>query len=200
MLNNKYLAIVLSVIAVVAVVYQVFFNKTSTPAVNRARASEASRTPAFTPPPQPEPGALPQALATTSPQDNGEGPVIDADSPILLKRVYDEPLEKYPRQELPEEYGRDIFSAPPKTEYETTEDTEEPTDFRFRLNSILIDRGRRIAVINDTILFVGDTIAGARVVSIQDKRVLLKLRDKNIVLSNEPGIDSIKKSGGKGDI
>ena len=200
MLNNKYLAIVLSVIAVVAVVYQVFFNKTSAPVVNRGQSSEASTTPAFTPPTHPESGTLSQAPTTTGLQDNGEGPVIDADSPILLKRVYDEPLEKYPRQELPDEYGRDIFSAPPKTEYETTESIEEPIDLRFRLNSILIDRGRRIAVINDTILFVGDTIAGARVESIQDKRVLLKLRDKNIVLSNEPGIDSIKKAGGKSDI
>lgn len=200
MLNNKYLAVVLSVVAVVAVVYQVFFSKPSKPAGPRAAASEASTAPAFTPPSQPGPRDLPQSPAPGGSQGNEDGPVIDADSPILLKRVYDEPLEKYPRQELPKEFGRDIFSAPPKTEYETADDAGEPTDFRFRLNSILIDRGRRIAVINDTILFVGDTIAGATVESIQEKRVLLKLRDKNIVLSNEPGIDTIKKAGGKGDI
>lgn len=38
--------------------------------------------------------------------------MIDFHSPMLLRRVYEEPIEAYPRQELPRKFGSGIFTAP----------------------------------------------------------------------------------------
>lgn len=201
MLNNKYLAIVLAVVAVAVVAYQVFFNKPSKPAKPKAvPAVEQTRT-AVTPSTNQravQTPRTPRPVPETSPQKS-EGLVIDFASPILLKRVYENPMEKFPRRELPDQIGRAIFSPPPQQEYEAPTDTKDLKHLQFRLNSIIIDNRRRIAVINNTILYTGETIAGARVESIQKNRVLLKFRDRNIVLSTEPGLSTIRLTGGKGD-
>jgi hypothetical protein len=38
--------------------------------------------------------------------------MIDFHSPMLLRRVSEEPMETYPRQELSREFGGGIFTAP----------------------------------------------------------------------------------------
>jgi hypothetical protein len=134
--------------------------------------------------------------ATTGPQE--EGIVIDDDSPILLKRVYENPMEPYPRRDLPREFGRPIFS-PPEPEGKPTAKTAKAEDIQFRLNSIVIDKDRQLAVINNTILFAGDFIHGAQVVHIRKQNVLLKLKEENILLSTSPVVKDIKLIGGEGD-
>ena len=201
MLNNKYLAIVLAAVALLVVAYQVFFNKPSKPEKPRVVPAAEQTRPAVTPSSNQRTAISPRTPRTvpeTSPQKD-DGLVIDFASPILLKRVYENPLEKFPRRELSDQFGRAIFSPPPRQEYEAPMDTKDLTHLQFRLNSIIIDNRRRIAVINNTILFTGDSIAGARVESIQKNRVLLKFRDRNIVLSTEPGLSTIQPTGGKGD-
>lgn len=188
MLNNKYLAVVLAVLAVGVVIYQVFFSKPAKPPARQVNPAAV----------QPRPAVSPSPVQKTAPEKDG-ALIIDFASPILLKRVYENPMEKFPGRELPDQFGRAIFSPPPGRELETPTDTGDQTHLQFRLNSIIIDKGRRIAVINNTILFTGETIDGARVESIQKNRVLLKLRDRDIVLSTEPGLSTIRLTGGKSD-
>jgi len=111
MLNNKYLAVVLAVVAVVVAVYQVFFNKPAKPArqVNPAAV-------------RPRPAVSPSPVQNTDPGKDGDL-IIDFASPILLKRVYENPMGKFPRRELPDQFGRAIFSPPPHREDEPPTDT-----------------------------------------------------------------------------
>jgi len=103
MLNNKYLAVGLAVIAVVAVVYQVFFNKPAKPAARQVNPAAVQSRPAVSPSP----------VQNTAPEKDGDL-IIDFASPILLKRVYENPMEKFPGRELPDQFGRAIFSPPPR--------------------------------------------------------------------------------------
>ena len=101
MLNNKYLAVVLAVVAVVAVVYQVFFNKPAEPSARQVNPEAVQSRPAVSLSPAQE----------TAPGKDGDL-IIDFASPILLKRVYENPMGKFPRRELPDQFGRVIFSPP----------------------------------------------------------------------------------------
>ncbi len=208
MLNNKYLAIGLVIAAAVVVVYQVFFNKPKKPPMRQTAPAVRQTQPAAPPSTGRQTARTAQTSQTQqtsravpgTPPQTDEGPAIDAASPILLKRVYENPMEKSSRREVPAQFGRAIFSPPPRLEYEAPTDKKDLTHLQFRLNSIIIDKQRRIAVINNTILFTGETIAGARVESIQKDRVLLKFRERSIVLSTAPGLSTIRLAGGKGDI
>ena len=115
-LNNKKLAIGLSIAAVVVVVYQVFLNK---PEPRRRRPSThqttvvPSNTGSGSAPVTRSQAANPAYEApagpTNSPGD-GTGLVIDYNSEILLKRVPREFTEAIPRQELPSQLKPGIFS------------------------------------------------------------------------------------------
>lgn len=52
----------------------------------------------------------------------------------------------------------------------------------FRLNSILVGKTRRLALINDTLVQVGDTIDSARVISINEDSVVIADSGKTITL------------------
>ncbi|MCP5103646.1 MAG: hypothetical protein GY950_09720 [bacterium] len=206
MLNNKYLAIVLSVVAVIAVVYQVFFSKDDKKTKPPVRQAAAQVQPAAVPV-SPTPTGRPAASGAGNTVDTGgdaaQGAVIDFDSPLLLQRVYETPMEYYPKRPLPREFGGGIFALPP----DDTIPDEKPAakkEIRFRLDAIVIDDGkkgrkRRVAIVNDTILHTGEFIAGARVTSIQKSRVVLKFKEKSIVLSTDSRIKTITLVGGKGD-
>ncbi|MEM1071883.1 MAG: hypothetical protein AAGB48_10125 [Planctomycetota bacterium] len=49
----------------------------------------------------------------------------------------------------------------------------EPPKLGYRLSSVIERSGRRMAVINGTLVVVGDTVAGARVKAIHERSVLL---------------------------
>jgi hypothetical protein len=212
MLNNKYLAIVLAIAAVLVVFYQVFLRKPAKSVRRPARPAAEAAAPAGMPPagtqtaqtPAAGPrGAVPPAgdMGPSAPAGTGsqeEGLVIDNDSPILLKRVYENPMEPYPRRDLPPEFGRPIFS-PPEPEAKPMARAAETKDVQFRLDSIIIDKDRQLAVINNTILFAGDFIHGAQVVNIRKRNVLLKLKEENILLSTSPVVRDIRLIAGKGE-
>ncbi len=202
MMNNKYVAIGLSIAAVILVVYQVYNqlnkNKSLAPAVvmenlpgdpppgtgTQAGPSTGPSTAGTQPPTSPAMGpAASQRTAATAASDDGL--VIDYNSPILLKKVSDNPLEKYYRQELTQTSGTAFFVLPQEEITEEVKDTKpgKVKEIKFVLNSIVIDKERRLAVINDSIVKTGDIINGARVMSIQKSRVVLKIKDKTIVLS-----------------
>ena len=207
MLNNKYLAIVLVIAAAALVVYQVFFNKDEPKPIRKqaAHLQQPGQTAAAPPTGSSSAGRAEQKRQPQQPRQqtsqSADDIVIDFHSPMLLKRVYEDPMEPYPRRELPREFGTGIFAAPPEKEPAPEEPVYE-REVQFLLNSIVIDDDgkRRVAVINNTILYPGDTINGANVVSIKKSRVVLKFRGKNIVLSTDSRIKTIKWSGGKGDI
>jgi hypothetical protein len=189
-LNNKYLAIGLSIAAVLIVVYQVFINKPQ----GAQTAKPQPQKPAFVP-------VAPAQKAASQPTHEAEtdnGLVIDFNSPLLLKRIEPDMTLPYPRQELPKEYGADIFSgggveaeAPPvEPKYEKV--------VEFKLNAIIIDAKRRIAIINNTIVKPGDIIEGAVVLSIAKTMVVLKVNNENVVLSTNSRIKEVKLIGGKG--
>lgn len=226
MLNNKYLAVILSIVAVVVVVYQVAFRKPNKPARQHQTAAADLNT-AAVPATGPDPAAPPAGTAgltnTTDPAsgpdptagtagtaiagtgaagaaglDNEGAPVIDFNSPILLQRVYENPMEPYPRRELTQQFGKNIF-APPEPEPQAAAGGKTAQKVRFRLDSIIIDNQRQLAVINNKILFSGDTISGAQVLNIRKQNVLIRYKEENILLSTNPGIKNIKLIGGKGD-
>lgn len=210
-LNNKYLAVGLSIAAVVVVSYQVFFNKPTKPVrqpmqdqpmFSQRGKSNQPHPPVATPAPAPPapttatPGK--QMGDSAQPPPQTDGLTIDYHSEILLSRISPDMVESYPRQELPQEFGTTIFSkgedAPAGKE-----GPKYQREVEYKLNAIIIDRTRRIAIINDTILSVGDMIQGAQVVSIVKSRVVLTIEKKTILLSTNSRIKKVKLIGGKGE-
>ncbi len=188
-LNNKKLAVGLSIAAVVVVAYQVFINKPNQPAMNRPQAEPVVSTSTHTGG-ENMPGSSPHPQAV-------ENVEIDFNSQALLKRISPESTVPYPRNDIPSEFGAKIFTIPgtPKEKIKLPEGEKE---IEFKLNAIIIDEKRKIAIINDKILKVGDFIEGAQVQAIVRREVLLKLDDREIVLSTSSKIKKIKLIGGKG--
>jgi hypothetical protein len=209
-LNNKNLAIGLSIAAVVVVSYQVFFNKPtkpvrrptqSTPMFSTTGRPAAANTPAKSGPNKIEPAESGGAGSSKSPEAANQGLVIDYNSEILLKRVEADFTEPYPKMELQQQFGSDIFikteepvilkKPPPKPTLER--------EVEFKLNAIIIDETRRIAIINNTILKVGDVFLGAEVKSIKKRRVVLIIEGNRILLSTNSRIKKVRLSGGHGE-
>ncbi|MCP4152802.1 MAG: hypothetical protein GY757_34030 [bacterium] len=209
MMNNKYVAIGLSIAAVILVVYQVYSqlnkNKNLKPAVVMEKFPGENMPGSQPPGPQSRPASRPAMNPPTtsagSSSSDEEGLDIDYHSPILLKKVSDNPVEKYSRQEMIQTAGVAFFQLPQEEVVEEVEDkkTGEVVEVQFILNSIVIDKERRLAVVNDSIVKTGDIINGARVMSIQKSRVVLKIKDKTIVLSTTSRIKLIKLVGGNGE-
>ncbi len=77
----------------------------------------------------------------------------------------------------------------------TLEDPTKPSDFvglsvqgvpeesgDLRLEAIIISDTHKVAVINQKILEVGDTVGGKKIVAIEDSQVVLRERKKNDVI------------------
>lgn len=208
-LNNKYLAVGLSIAAVVVVSYQVFFNKPTElvrqpmkdqPMFSQRGKSNQPHPPVTTPSPDPavSPGSREQAGDSFQPPPDTDGLTIDYHSEVLLKRISPDAVQPYPRQELPQEFGSGIFSKKEEAS-ETQEGPKYKREVEYKLNAIIIDRKRRIAIINDTILTVGDMIQGAEVVSIIKSRVVLTIEKKTVLLSTNSRIKKVTLIGGKGE-
>jgi hypothetical protein len=210
-LNNKYLAIGLSIAAVAVVTYQIFFNK---PEPRRSRTQMApgiAKTAPRRKAPQKQPAAQPRVSTPPVTSSSAAGPdtappqttqnsglMIDFNSPVLLKRVPPEMAVDYPRQEFPSTFGVAIFSKGLSPD-ETPVQTETPKEITFKLNGIIIDSEKRVAIINDTILKVGDIISGAKVMIIVKSKVVLKINSKDVVLSTNSRIKKVKLIGGQGE-
>ncbi|MGE5340736.1 MAG: hypothetical protein ACM3SY_04560 [Candidatus Omnitrophota bacterium] len=191
-LNRKPLAIGLSIAAVLIVGYQVFFNKPDkpTPAVSQGVVS-APTLPAAAPG-----GSPPQPLPSNG-RKNGEGLEIDYNSPLLLTAITAEATQPFPKSELPAEFGGNLFAKP--VEQLSANEPVYEREIEFKLNAIIIDDHRRLAIINDKIVRIGDLIQGAQVVDIVKSQVTLKGGNDNVVLSTNSRIKKIKLAGGKGE-
>jgi hypothetical protein len=222
-LNNKYLAIGLSIVAVVVVTYQIFLRKpeprrpktqvspgiAKTSPKRSAPQTQPPGPPVVTPPPVTsspsvdpalDPAADPAANMNTGTQPTAQqsGMMIDFNSPVLLNRVPPEMAIDFPKQELPELIGVPIFSRGLSPE-DTPTQTETPKEITFKLNAIIIDSQKRVAIINDTILKVGDMILGAKVMIIVKSKAVLKINSKDVVLSTNSRIKKVKLIGGQGE-
>ncbi len=199
-LNNKKLAIILSIIAVIVVVYQVFIRKPST-----GIQTPVSQQPAFSPSPrvQPPPASSgtgqPNPTAAARSEKNSESLTVDYNSTLLLDRVNPETAFPYPKQELPREFGIDIFSLGSAVEENVPQAPQYERELKFKLSAILIGSNRRIAVINDKILKIGGIIQGAEVISIEKNKVVLRINKEEIVLSTLSQIKIVRIVGGKGE-
>lgn len=210
MLNNKYLAVVLSVVAVAVVVYQVFIRKpdnVTRPTQDKPMFTAQGRPrPAQPAPPQSQ-APPPQSYQAPAPQDDGSSPspgmrtpttgtsdglIIDFNSEILLERIDPQIMQPYPKQQLPNQFGTPIFSG---GQPEDTSAPQQPTytrEVKFELNAIIMDANRKLAIINDKILKVGDNIQGAVIQNIEKSKVILSIEQKQIVLSTNSRIQSIR--------
>jgi len=211
-LNNKKLAIVLSVVAVVLLVYQIFFNKSTPDYKRHTEASSVSAKnikPSQAAPVQQSPTQTQQSQSTQSTAssadspaviDGGGGPLIDANSPILLKRIPVEMAEPYPLENLPDEYGLPIFTLGEEKKAEPKKsDAPPPLEQEFILNGIIIDKERKTAIINNTILKENQLIGGARVLSIRKGEVILEVNNERISLSTNSRIKRVRLIGGTGE-
>lgn len=226
-LNNKNLAIGLSVAAVLIVSYQIFFNKPEPKRLRRPRAQKpaaaqptqgnnAAQPPIGTNAAQPPAQQLPSTDMDTaySQPDTGRppvtgfdgdtdtmvdsgggGPVIDFNSPILLKRILPDMAIDRPKMELSQEFGIGIFSGNESAAEEKKEPGIKKESVRivqFTLNAIVIDETRRLTIINNTILKVGEMIQGAQVDNIVKGKVVLKVNKKTVVLSTNSRVKQVR--------
>lgn len=77
---------------------------------------------------------------------------------------------------------------------------EQKKETVLRLSSILISSDRKIAIIDDQMLSVGDQIHGARLVSITRDSVRLVRQGKTINLSLQNSLSAIKKLPAKSSL
>ena len=208
-MNNKYLAIVLSIVAVIVVIYQVFLRKPTKNIQQQVNQSQQQAEPMYSTtgravqpvktgqsPTAPHPlRPKTTARAILDSENSDEGLIIDYNSEVLLKRISLEMLEPYTKKELPTEFGRKIFSGGILVENKPTGPQYE-REVEFKLNAIIIDESRRIAIINDKILYVGDFIEGAEVIVVVKSQVVLKIKNEQFVLSTNSRIKKIRLIGG----
>lgn len=74
-----------------------------------------------------------------------------------------------------------------------TNKVKKPAVVSLRLSSILIGKSRKVAIINDRMLVVGDKVENARLVKILKDRVQLSRRGKKIELNLQNEITAIRK-------
>lgn len=174
MLRNKWLALGLSVLAVVLVAYRLFFDKTEVrpPARNLQPLVVESK-------------GLETGNLVPGPDFEWTDPsgdlMLDADSPLLLKRVTPSPDVLKPYEPLSTRFGFDIFvnHEPPRTE-SATDESVEPV--QLELNGIVIDETRRLAIVNRQLVKVGDFVGAARITGIDPGRVTYRLNGTEGVL------------------
>lgn len=191
MRNNKYVAIVLALVAVALVAYRLL------------ERPAQPRVPEQTPlvPVVAQAGAQAEVEPTTDDakaESGGPDWQIDANSPLLWQRVTPQSLPEFPLQELPAEFGVDSFfrdgggtdAAPP--------DAAAAAPPELALQAVISDGDRRIAVINRMLVREGESISGAVVVRISHEAVELRWGEQTIQLRPpRPGGQTIEPSGGK---
>lgn len=178
MLKNKWLAIGLSVLAVVLIVYRVFFDKT-TPMV-----PTQNNVPLLTQTTQGEiPSEEPEDAAVDPEWDNTGGDMmIDPESPLLLKRVTPSPEAALPYEPMVSQFGMGIFVKPQPAAVESQPAGEAPKVETFELNAIVIDEPRRFAIVNRQLVKAGDFVGGAEIIRIEPGQVIYRLNGVDLVL------------------
>jgi len=213
-MNNKFLAIILSIVAVVLILYQ-FVLKSDKPKVKRNVNTVVQNNNLDNPGGNPL-GNNPslnnnsnsnimenQSLSSTNQMQMTnqrsnvkKDELIDFNSEILLDRVYENQLEKPEKKELPESIGIPIFVKEIYSQQDKPENKGEIKEVVFKLNAIIIKQEGSYAIINKQIVKIGDMILGAIVKDIKKSKVLLEFKGKEIILSTNSKIKKIRYLGG----
>lgn len=176
MKNNKWLALTLAVIAVIMVFWRLVPGRKPKPGLSPTAATVM---------------AGPEVTVQDSMQnlqlqketraDSGPGPLVDPDSPLLWRPVHElpqpEPLDLSNLQKI----GFPIFSRAP-FDLVPVAARKEASRPEFKLEAIVIEGPRRLALINGQIVAEGDEIEGARVLSIAKGQVLLMYAEQALRL------------------
>jgi hypothetical protein len=114
-MKNKYLAVVLSLVVVIVVVYLVISGKSTEPLQRQLHQPAPQTQHQYSTGSRPGPSLNPARSASpgTAAAVGQGGPIIDYHSEILLERIQPELAEPYPKRELPLEFGTIIFSRRP---------------------------------------------------------------------------------------
>jgi hypothetical protein len=182
MLNNKWLAIGLSIAAVALVLFRLVFRSgpaVPTPPPDQPSALIQPRTAA----PATTPGA-PTQFTVTPETLPGIDPV-DTSSDLLLSRIDREIAAPVSRRPLGTPFGHKVFSLPVAENLLRTGEAPAPAP-EFTLQGTVSEGGRRVAVINHQPVRTGETVAGAEVVSIEPLRVVLRFGTQLIELFTTP--------------
>jgi len=177
MLKNKWLALGLSILAIVFIAYRIFFDKSSavTP-VNSAQPLIMATA---------ETGdADTETLAPDLEWADPSGDLlIDQDSPLLLQRIHPSSEMLEPYEPLSSRFGLDVFISSKAEAVETGSlATSEPE--HLELNGIVIDETRRLAIVNRQLVKEGEFVGAALVISIESGRVLCRQNGAEIVLES----------------
>jgi len=117
---------------------------------------------------------------------------IDFDSPLLLKRVYLNPVKRSQKTKLRKEFGSNIFYRELGEKSPLIKNEEE---IRFQLHSLVTKKEKKTAIINEIIVRVGDFVTGAEVIRIDKSGVHLKYNQENFSLSHRQRTRIIKPKG-----
>lgn len=195
MLNNKWLAIGLSVAAVVLVLVRLVFHGTPPPAGQPVESPAPLVQPAAAAPVPPS-GAATALPGTISPSLLPEIAPIDSNSDLLLHPIDRDTVEPLPRRPLGTPFGVRVFSLPAAPATPDAGTSEAAAVTTFSLQGIVREGGRRVAVINHLPVRAGDTVAGAQVLQIESNRVVLRYGEQTIELTTTPARDP-EPAGGR---
>lgn len=187
MMNNKKLAIVLSIVAVIVVFYQIFlrkdddatpnrqnpkFVKTNIKRVHRTTPSMANKT---------------GNEATDNIENLPNNMIIDLYSPQLLKRI--KPYIDNSMIELEDNFGENIFGFKTKKIKEENKIKKTQKIPVLNLNGIIeiIKDKIIVAIINNRLYNKGEMVENAKIEKIEKYRVFLKFNTETIILSINQG-------------
>ncbi len=212
-MNNKKLAIVLSIIAIVLVIYQFFLKKDENGKIKRnintvvknqnldnpGEMPDSSPTITRKNPSQVAQNNQPVSSVSTNTQVQNRKDIIDFNSEILLVPVYENSVKQAEKKELPEEIGIPIFVKEIYQQKSSEKARNEYVEVVFKLNAIIIKQEGKYVIINNKILKVGEMVDGAIVKDIKKSKVLLEFNGKEIILSTNSKIKKIRYLGGRSE-
>lgn len=186
-MNNKILAVVLSIVAVVVVFYQIFLRKDDDQKNNKINkvqfVNRGNPTDRYTPP-----SALSRNMETDN--MNGQGTeitsgrmLIDIYSEQLLERV--KPYMDKSKVELMGDFGDNIFGNSVTQKKKVSETKIEKKVPSLHLVGIIeiIKNKIKVAIINSRLYRKGDIVENAIIEKIEKYRVLLKFNKEIIILT-----------------
>ena len=187
-MKNKYVAIVLSIVAVIVVAYRIFLSgDKSKPAPTQSLPSAPIHDPMAK-----DPG-------TTQPGLTGDNEIlIDIDPGQLLYPI-DIQVKRYLKRQLPHQ-SKTLFQPVHQKErgdVGLSSPVTESEEVKYILYATILDEDRRIAVINRRICQVGDILeGGAEIKHITKGQVTLILEGQSINLLINPSIRKIYRLEG----
>jgi MSHA biogenesis protein MshK len=90
------------------------------------------------------------------------------------------------------------LSDPTRPPHAPSDSPQDAAAGGTQLQSVLISRGRRLAIINGSTVALGDTVGEAKVVRISETEVVLQRGDEKEVLKLFPGVEKQPARRGAG--